>query len=191
MSPIQTQWYVVAGSPSSGKTTAVHRLFLEGLRIIPEVPRAYAELEMAKGKTLHEIRGQPQIFQCAVVDLQILRERTLDPNECMVLDVGLLDMVPYCNMHGVKADPIFEECKKRRYREVFLFDPLPFVRDHIRIEDSGMAAKIDREIEESYRSVGYDPIRVPPLPLDQRVTFVLEHIQRAEKIREEFLSAVS
>ena len=191
MTPIQTQWYVVAGSPSSGKTTVVHRLFLEGLRIVPEVPRAHAELEMAKGKTLHEIRGQPQIFQCAVVDLQILRERTLDPNECMVLDVGLLDMVPYCTMHGVKADPIFEECAKRRYREVFLFDPLPFVRDHIRTEDSGIAAKIDCEIEEAYRSMGYDPIRIPALPLNERVALVLEQIQRAEKIREEFLSAVS
>src|SRR3989338_2186017 len=127
MPPIQTQWYVVAGSPSSGKTTVVHRLFLEGLRIVPEVPRAHAEWEMAKGKTLHEIRGQPQIFQCAVVDLQILRERTLNPHETMILDIGLPDMVPYCTMHGVKTEPIFEECLKRKYRCVFLFSPLPFV----------------------------------------------------------------
>lgn len=188
---VQTQWYVIAGSPSSGKTTAVHRLFLEGLRIVPEVPRAHAELEMAKGKTLHEIRGQPQIFQCAVVDLQILRERTLDPNECMVLDVGLPDMVPYCNMHGVKTTPIYEECAKRRYREIFLFDPLPFVRDHIRTEDPGTAAQIDREIEDAYRSMGYDPIRIPPIPLNERVTYILSHVRKSEKIREEFLSAVS
>ena len=41
---IQTDWIVIAGAPSSGKTTVVHQLYLEGLRIVPEVPRAHAEL---------------------------------------------------------------------------------------------------------------------------------------------------
>lgn len=181
MMPVQTEWHVVGGSPSSGKTTAVHALFLKGLRIVPEVPRAHAELEMAKGKTLKEIRGQPQIFQCAVVDLQILRERTLDPNESMVLDVGLPDMVPYCSLHGVKIEPIVEECRRRRYKSVFLFDPLPFVRDHIRTEDSGLAHKLDHEIEEAYRALGYAPIRVPPMSIDDRVAFMMEHISGTER----------
>jgi predicted ATPase len=172
----QTEWIVIGGAPSSGKTTVVHEMFLNDLRIVPEVPRAHAELEMAKGKTLKEIRGQPQIFQCAVVDLQILRERTLDPTERMILDVGLPDMVPYCNMHGVATDLIFNECRKRRYKNVFLFDPLPFVRDHIRTEDSGLAHKIDQEIEEAYRQLGYEPVRVPAMNVEDRIAFVLEHL---------------
>lgn len=178
---IQTNWFVIAGCPSSGKTTVVHNLFLEGLRIVPEVPRAHAELEMAKGKTLDEIRGQPQIFQCAVVDMQIMRERALPPLEEMVLDVGLPDMVPYCVMHGVNPAPIFQECRKRRYKEVLLFDPLPFVRDHIRTEDPGTAAKIDREIEEAYRELGYEPVRIPAMSVEERVEFVFKHIKMAAK----------
>lgn len=181
---IQTQWFVIAGAPSSGKTTVVHKLFLEGLRIVPEVPRAHAELEMAKGKTLSEIRGQPQIFQCAVVDIQVLRERTLDPNECMVLDVGLPDMIPYCQMNGVDTTPLVTEAQKRHYQSVFLFDPLPFVRDHIRTEDSGLVQNLDRDIEAAYRNLGYEPLRIPVMSVEERVAFVLERIHEYQAVIE-------
>jgi predicted ATPase len=42
----ETNWYVITGAPSSGKTTLLKELEELGYRVIHEVARAFIEMEM-------------------------------------------------------------------------------------------------------------------------------------------------
>ena len=173
---MQTHWIVIDGAPSSGKTTVVHALQRKGLRIIPEVARAFAEMELARGKPLEEVRGNPRAFQEAVIHLFVERERRLPPGDTLVLDVGLPGCSAYVRLHNLKGLPDPLAAHVHRYEHVFLFDRLPFEEDHVRTENEAMAIFLDRAIEEAYQSLGYSPTRVPVMDVEERAAFVLEHL---------------
>lgn len=176
-----TRWIVIDGAPSSGKTTVVHALQRRGLRIIPEVARAFAEMELARGKPLEEVRGDPRTFQGAVIDLFVERERRLPPEETLVLDVGLPGCSAYVLLHRLDGLPDPLAAHIHRYQQVFLFDPLPFEQDHIRTENAAMASFLDQAIEEAYRRLGYSPTRVPVMDVEERAAFILEHMAKVKE----------
>ena len=178
---MHTQWIVIDGAPSSGKTTVVHALQRRGLRIIPEVARAFAEMELARGKPLEEVRGNPRAFQGAVIDLFVERERRLSPEETLVLDVGLPGCSAYVRLHKLEGLPDPLAAHTHRYQHVFLFDRLPFEEDHVRTENEAMAIFLDRAIEDAYRRLGYSPTRVPVMDVEERAEFVLTSLHLAQQ----------
>ena len=46
----ETNWYVITGAPSSGKSSVIRELENLGYRVVHEVARAYIEEELKKGK---------------------------------------------------------------------------------------------------------------------------------------------
>lgn len=173
---MRTHWIVIDGAPSSGKTTVVHALQRRGLRIIPEVARAFAEMELARGKPLEEVRGDPRAFQAAVIDLFVERERRLPPSDTLVLDVGLPGCSAYVRLHKLEGLPDPLAAHIHRYQQVFLFDRLPFEEDHVRTENEEMAIFLDQAIEDAYRRLGYSPTRVPVMDVEERADFVISHL---------------
>ena len=60
-------------------------------------------------------------------------------------------------------------------RAVFLLEPLgAFEATPVRLESAAAAASIADAVGACYERFGYAVVRVPPLPVDQRVKFVLE-----------------
>lgn len=189
--PMHTRWIVIDGAPSSGKTTVVHALQRRGLRIIPEVARAFAEMELARGKPLEEVRGNPRAFQGAVIDLFIERERRLPPEDTLVLDVGLPGCSAYARLHNLQGLPDPLAAHLHRYQHVFLFDRLPFEEDHVRTENEEMAIFLDKAIEEAYRRLGYSPTRVPVMDVEERADFVISHLPALQSPLPRHSSALS
>jgi predicted ATPase len=64
-----------------------------------------------------------------------------------------------------------------RYGYVFQLDLLPLAKNDVRIEDSETALSLDALYERIYREAGYDVVRVPVLPVAERMAFVLERCQ--------------
>ena len=54
--PEKTNWYVITGGPSTGKSKTIDYLAYLGYLIRPEVARILIDDELSKGKTLEEIR---------------------------------------------------------------------------------------------------------------------------------------
>lgn len=78
-----TQWYVITGGPSSGKTTTVNILKARGYTTTIEHARHYIDTQRVTGKSTEEIRSNRLAFQRRVLDMQIGQERALsksDPN---------------------------------------------------------------------------------------------------------------
>ncbi|HSR31211.1 MAG TPA: hypothetical protein VLY63_11655, partial [Anaerolineae bacterium] len=64
-----------------------------------------------------------------------------------------------------------------RYASVFILDPLPFQTDEQRVKEvATIAGYLHEWHTRDYSALGYPVVRVPVLPLEDRLAFVLERL---------------
>lgn len=174
---IKTNWYVITGSPSSGKTTAVDILAARGRKTAIEHARHYIETQRISGKTVSEIKKSQIEFQRGVLDMQIAQEFALSPDETVFLDRAIPDALAYYRFLGLSEDKeIREAMQKVSYKKVFILDPLPLVKDSVRTEDEIAQKKIHELLTDIYESLPFPVVHVPVLPPDDRVDFILKNL---------------
>ena len=171
-----TRWSVITGAPCSGKTAVIHLLEQQGYTVIHEVARAYIDAELAKGKTLSEIKADEWAFERHILMEKVRIESTLNKDEIIFFDRGIPDSIAYYELNGLDSSEPFQRSAAVCYRNIFLFESLRFARDTVRSEDKKTARQLNRLIEESYQSLGYDIIHVPVLSVEGRTEFVLKHL---------------
>jgi len=172
-----TNWCIVTGAPSSGKTSVINELARRGHKTENEVARELIELGLSKGKSLEDIRREAATLQRGILEVALAREMALDPNDLVFMDRGLPDSIVYFKLAGLDGLEARASSMLFRYRAVFIFDRLPLEKDAVRSEDDPLAEKIDRMLEEEYSSLGYAPIRVPVLPIAERADFILQRLK--------------
>ena len=59
---------------------------------------------------------------------------------------------------------------------MFLLDALPLDVDDIRFDDTGLVSFLDEWITRDFSALGYDVVRVPVLPPEGRLAFVLDRL---------------
>ena len=60
---IQTNWWVITGGPSTGKTALLEELAKRGYQTKPEAARVYIDDEISHGMTIDQIRINESKFQ--------------------------------------------------------------------------------------------------------------------------------
>jgi len=172
----QTSWCVITGAPCSGKTAVIEEMQRRGFPVAYEVARALIDRQLRQGLSLAEIRADELKFEKTILSEKIRLEADLPENETIFLDRALPDSIAYFKLAGLDpADPI-EQSRSVRYRRVFFLERLPLLKDRVRAENEKTAVRLHWLIEESYRLLGYDPIRVPVLPVSQRADFILQRL---------------
>ena len=175
--PILTNWYVVTGGPSCGKTTTVNALHERGYRTTIEESRHYLELQCSNGKTVEEVERNRRLFQRKVLNMQIDQESRLHPQDVVFLDRAIPDTRAYSRFLGIKEDPRLPELLQRvSYRKVFILDLLPLVRDYVRTEDEVAQRMIHQCLIQVYEELGSPIVRVPVMPVADRVDLILAHL---------------
>jgi predicted ATPase len=172
---VQTNWHVITGAACSGKTTLIDLLADKGLQTVPEIPRQYIEREVAKGRTLDEIFGS-EADERAMTDMQRRIEHGLRATDVVFLDRALPDSLFFYRIFGLNPNEILAECFHHRYASVFILDRLPLQLDGARIEDDTYTVLLDEWLVRDYSALGYDVVRVPVLPPQERLAFVLERL---------------
>jgi predicted ATPase len=168
---------VITGAACTGKTTLLELLADRGYRTAAETARQYFENEMAKARTSEEIRDAGLITQQAIFEMQQELEDGLPPAEIIFLDRGLPDSLTFYRVFGTTPDDLLIDCRKHRYATVFILDRLPFEREiKLGPEDEKTARFLDLWLERDYSALGYDVIRVPVLPIEQRLAFILDRL---------------
>jgi predicted ATPase len=148
-----------------------------GFATAPETARMYFESEMAKGRTSQEIRDSGHLVQQGIFEMQQDLENRLRPNQMVFLDRGLPDSLTFDRVYGLDPDELLPDCFKHYYASVFILDLLPFRREiRLGLEGEKPAQFIDKWLERDYASLGYSVIRVPVLPPQERLDFVLDRI---------------
>jgi predicted ATPase len=172
-----TNWYVITGGPSSGKTTTVDILKSRGYKTTIEHARHYIDTGRVAGKTTEEIRANQTAFQRGVLDMQIEQERALAPDEVVFLDRAIPDALAYYRFLGLSEDErLSQALHEASYKKIFILDPLPLSPDYARTEDEMAQKKIHALLAEVYESLDTQVVRVPILPPEERVDFILTRL---------------
>ena len=174
---MQTNWYVITGGPSSGKTTTVNLLKARGYKTTIEHARHYLDTKRNSGKTVEEVRKHQAEFQLAILDMQIEQEKSLSPDDVIFLDRAIPDALAYYRFLNLPEDEtLLEALRTVSYKKIFILDCLPFVKDYARTEDEAAQKKIQALLAEVYESLPFPVIYVPVLQPEERVDFILKNL---------------
>ncbi len=173
----QTNWQVITGTISAGKSTLIGQLAGEGFKTAPETARLTIENEMAKGRAAHEIYADGAALQRAMKEMQLAVERSMPPLDVVFLDRGMPDFLAWYRVRGMDPNEILADCFHHRYAAVFMLDPLPFQADDQRISEfAAVAGFLEAWHARDYLALAYEVVRVPALPPEERLAFVLERL---------------
>lgn len=173
----QHNWYVITGGPGCGKTTTVNQLNMQGYHTTIEHARHFIDTQMITGKTVEEIRKNQKEFQEGILDMQIMQEASLEPDELVFLDRALPDALAYYRfLHLPEDEKLKSSLKTVSYKKVFILDFLPLVNDYARKENADAQKKIHSLISEVYESFPFPVVHVPVLPPEERADFILKNL---------------
>jgi predicted ATPase len=174
---VQTNWYVFTGAACCGKTTLIESLSERGYAVIAEGARQYFSCEMAKGRSLEEIRRDDEALQRVIFDLQLKLEQQAQASVVTFLDRALPDSLTFYRVFGMDPNLILAECFTHHYAGVFILDRLPFRRNQtLGPEDNWTSDFLDAWLTRDYQALGYGVVRVPVLPPEERLEFVLHRL---------------
>lgn len=166
-----TEWIVVTGPPSSGKTTLIDALQAMGYLISPEVARELI-VECMKNHTSPKI----ETFQRELLAITCRREHFLDTQQTIFFDRGIPDSIAYFKYHQLDIEDAVKASRFRRYKTVFYCEGLPVIQDEVRQETNADAQALGRLLLEAYRYLRYQPIILPAMSIEERLQMILKNI---------------
>ncbi len=177
--------YVITGGTSSGKTSALLALNIDhGIPTVFESAESYIRLEQAKGHA--EPWSDLASFQTEVARLHYKWEtdfymHSLGKVGSVVLDRSPIDCLAFLRRANMHTPPTIDSIIQSldRYDGVFLFENVGRLEpSEVRRENLEDAIELEALHETIYREFGYDPIRVPAMPLEERVQIILDHLEK-------------
>jgi len=171
---VQTNWHVITGAPSCGKTTLIDLLAGKGFQTAPEGARLYLEREITRGRTVEDIRSNEVALQCGIKDMQLEIERGLLANDLIFLDRAVPDCFAWYRVFGLNPNEFLQECFHYRYASVFMLDRLPLQLNGLRYKDDVLQDFTEEWHTRDYIALGYSIVKVPVLPPEERLEFVLK-----------------
>jgi predicted ATPase len=174
---VTTRWHVLTGPACSGKTTLLGMLAARGFHTAPESARPYYDGELAKGRSIEQIRADGLSLQRGIAALQGQFEDQLVPEEVSFLDRAMPDSLTFYRVYGLNPNEVLPKCFRYRYATVFLLERLEVSREApLGPEDVASARLLSEWLARDYGALGYQVVRVPRMSIEERLAFILETI---------------
>lgn len=174
-------WYVLTGTPGSGKTAIIRQLELDGFGVVEEAATDVIALEAALGRPeQHLLPG----FTDQIARLQRQREglaRLAHPPDgpAVFFDRSVVCTLALCRWLGREPSPLLAAEVDRVVRERLCEQPVFFVRNQGFVEPTSArrisfaeSLAFEEVHEQTYRELGFTLIDVPAGPLADRVGLV-------------------
>jgi predicted ATPase len=171
---------VFTGGPGAGKTTLIGRLREFGHRCVDEAARTIIRDQAAiGGRARHGADNELFAEVSLSWEIRNYREAAGLPGP-VFFDRGVPDLIGYHLLLGHAVPPHVTEAARRfRYhRSVFIAPPWPeiYVQDRERTHDLDEAIRGHGVALTAYQACGYELITLPKSDVDDRVSFVLSHL---------------
>ena len=166
---VETNWVVVTGPPSSGKTTLLECFGADGFITSGDSTRALiARVVEEEGRTAEEFRFAPD-FQSRALAAMAESERALDPMDQVVLEYAMPCNIAFHRTERLEVpDELRSAALEFRYRTIIVLDPLDWAADSERVEDQDYQLEVHRHLLAVFLELGYAPYRLPALPIEDR-----------------------
>lgn len=171
-----TNWVVITGAPSSGKTSLINEFKARGFETQPESSRAVIEEKLRNGITLEDLLKDPEALEKAIVEREIALQKIRQTDKFIFLDRGMGDRVAYDRFIGLDEKLSFAAASQYRNRAVFILDRLPLEKDGVRLENEQEARQLDVLLEKAYGDLGYKPTRIRVMPIAHRANLILQNL---------------
>ncbi len=177
---METKRIVITGGPGTGKTSVIQLLEEKGYSCLPEVSREV--IRSAKKEGIDQLfLEKPLLFSQLLLDGRIeqYKQAEVSSEEYVFYDRGIPDVVAYLDFAGNDYPPLFREvCHTYTYTTVFFLPPWEdiYTCDQERYESFDQACLIHKHLSETYIRSGYPIKEVPCSSLEERVSFILEHL---------------
>lgn len=175
---IATQWLVLSGTTSSGKTTISSFFEQLGYPTVPDLTRVYIDTLLKEGHTIEQIRSDKSMFFNNVHKYRLWWENKLSlyADVPIVFDRAAPETIAYARVDGFGESNLWETAKKYRYQTVFMPQPLAFVPDGMRNNDPKRRLRVFDELKNVYTHLGYEIIEIPVLSIEKREVFTQQHL---------------
>jgi predicted ATPase len=172
--PIQTNWLVITGAPSSGKTTIIDSLHGRGFFICKDPAREIIEIYLNNSKCIDEYSKQ-----LLIVEKMLSHYSAFSKNDLVFLEYGMPDNLVFQSLSGFQLETAKMASRVIRYKEVFLLETLPYKEDGIRNIDVAKQNIIYDNIKLKYEEYGYKPIIIPASNVAARLNKIRSHLKEA------------
>lgn len=173
------KWVVFTSGPRGGKTDVQRIIDLWGYLVHYETDRTYIDLEIARGKSTEEIRGDEAAYQRKILELNIEIEKRLPREQLIIFDRAIPDSWAYFQIAGISAeDKLLQEALATAwYRKVFLFDLLEgYDPDYAQTETPEERLRVHELLAEAYQRLNIPLVRVPLGSRIERARFVINNL---------------
>ncbi|WP_165749640.1 AAA family ATPase [Cellulophaga sp. Z1A5H] len=177
---MSTKKIVIAGGPSTGKTSVVNGIEKAGFKCFHEISREIT-LQAREEGIEQLFLTDPLLFSQRILEGRRSQfkdsESLTDP--LVFFDRGLPDVVAYLDCFGAAYPKTFSEiCAAHKYDAIFLLPPWKEIHtsDNERFENFEEALQIHDALEEAYKSFGYSVIEVPKVSVEERIAFILDQL---------------
>ena len=178
---MKTRKIVITGGPGTGKTSVIRALEENGYKCLHEISREIIQEAQTKGVDQLFLK-EPLLFSEMLLEGRIeqFKEAEINTENLLFLDRGIPDVVAYMDYFGNAYPPKFHRvCKEYIYDHVFILPPWEqiYTADNERYETYEQAVEIHDELAKCYSQHGYNPIEVPSGTIEERINFILDHLE--------------
>lgn len=170
--PVKSGVHVLAGGPCSGKTTLLEALAAAGHSTCLET--ASALLTGAPDHALESMRSDPVAWQRRILEADLEVFSAMTSTQTVFCDTSFIENLIFGERAGLEFGPNTDAwLRRQRYQFVFFCEPLlDYERTAVRQESRAVALEISRQIAVRYEEFGYELIRLPAAPVEDRIALI-------------------
>lgn len=178
---------VVTGAPGTGKTSVINAIENNGYHCFHEIIRSMTAKAKNRDTTKPQISNplafvdDPYKFNQVLLQGRLKHFQMSEKLEAALsfFDRGMPDVLAYMDFFGQEYGQTFVDiCHKNKYNTIFILPPWEeiYVTDHERLETFEEAEDLHHHLMTTYQRFGYKPITVPKGKVEERVDFILNHL---------------
>lgn len=177
---MRTKKIILTGGPGTGKTSVIQLLEKRNYTVLPEISREII-LQAQKDGIDQLFLEKPLLFSELLLEGRIKQYKEAEQAQAdyIFIDRGIPDVVAYMDYFKSEYPSVFRDVGELYpYDRVFVLPPWEsiYTRDNERYESFEQACQIHKYLLNSYNRSGYHPTEVPLGSLEERASFILEHL---------------
>ena len=178
--------YVISGGPGAGKSTLLEALHQRGYAVSEEVSRRIIIEEALKGTPCLPWLNLSCFAQKVLARMVENYNQAPATAGITFFDRGIPDIIAYLQVAQVPVDRQYEQALAHYpYSQlVFLAPPWQeiYVNDSERWQTFEEAVALYDAIKSTYESLQYTTLVLPKAPVEERVEFIISHIQHTPEV---------